>query len=392
MFADDLVRRNVFTEPYALPLFPMKDISPYHPGLEVGYVRDGRSGGEYWSGAAMVPWLKKERERGRIALPNVECTVTDDAQLVACLRAAYAYGVRFTTLYNWHMRTNTAALLKEFADSIDIPPGIGWQPGSDDAGRNGPGSYAREFAAGPAAFGVNRVELFPFPGTNLTDGMRVTIRDIEPGELETTTVAFTPPSPARDNGPVVVLLPTMFRQEPGHRYELSVETGRPGVLRLSPDRMVAARLTADIILERARSLRIEDWQDAGDIIASVRERGEQQTANHYAQEALEDADRLLNLGRPREAYHAAVRCEQLLLPSSFDLPLPGGQLSPYPVTVRCPEGSVRAVIRTFDDHSAIVSIRSAVAQRVSVRLGDSGKTAEVPPGESMDFSLTAPGR
>jgi hypothetical protein len=43
VFASDLARRNVFTEPYAMPLYPMLDVTPFHPGLEVGYVRDGRS-------------------------------------------------------------------------------------------------------------------------------------------------------------------------------------------------------------------------------------------------------------------------------------------------------------------------------------------------------------
>src|SRR5205823_6527101 len=100
-FAEDLARRNIFTEPYAMPLFPLNEVNSAHPGLELGYVSDGRSGGEYWSGAAMLPWLLKERERGRIALPNLECSGATNDELLTCLRAAYACGARFATLYNW---------------------------------------------------------------------------------------------------------------------------------------------------------------------------------------------------------------------------------------------------------------------------------------------------
>lgn len=385
VFADDLVRRNVFTEPYALPLYPMKDISPYHPGLESGYVRDGRSGGEYWSGAAMLPWLEKERERGRIALPNVECTVTDDAQLVACMRAAYAYGARFTTLYNWHMRTNTAALLKEFADSIDHPPAIGLIPSGEGRVTSAWGTYTREYRAPPCAFGVNSVELFPSPGADLSGGLRVALRDID--SAGSGLISMTIAHPIVETGRLVIQLPGMFLQEPGRRYMFTVETHSPGVLRTASGGEIAVRLYPDIVIERLRSLTIEDWQDAADIIASVALRAKSGAGTRYTREALEESRRLFEGGRPCEAYRAAIRAEQLLLPAAFDLPEHGGKLSPYPVTVIAEGGPLRATIGRIGPGSAVVLLRSPVAQRVRVRCEGYVKTTDLPAGETVELDF-----
>jgi len=40
-YAVDLARRNLFTEPYAMSTFPTSGITPFHPGLELGYVAEG---------------------------------------------------------------------------------------------------------------------------------------------------------------------------------------------------------------------------------------------------------------------------------------------------------------------------------------------------------------
>ncbi len=387
-FALDLVRRNVFTEPYALPLYPMMDLTHLHPGLEVGYVRDGRSGGEYWSGSQMLLWLQKERERGRIALPNVECTVTDDAQLVACLRAGYAFGARFSTVYNWHPRPNAAELLKRFADSIDVPPFVAWLP--VPGGADSSVSSIRRYTAPDVGFGVNCVELFPHAGAVLPPRVRITLRDVEPGAES--SVSLTIATAANKSGTIVANLPGFFRQIPGRQYELVVEgRGNTGAgFAAAPDGRIAVRLTSDLLRERWRSILIGDWQDADDIIASLKRSHAASTQSRYAAEALAGAERLFSAGRIREAYRAAIRAEQISLPAAYEIGAPGGRLTPYPVEIRCPQGSVRAEIRSWDSRGGVVSLRSAVGQSVTMRLGASRTTVDLAPGEVKDCALGAP--
>src|SRR2546423_15570650 len=107
----------------------MKDVNSARPGLELGYVADGRSGGEYSSGAAMLPWLLKERERGRMALPDLDCGAAEsDEEVIACLRAAYACGARFATLRNWSKRTNFPRSVSRFAQSLVMPATVFFIP------------------------------------------------------------------------------------------------------------------------------------------------------------------------------------------------------------------------------------------------------------------------
>jgi hypothetical protein len=392
IFAADLVRRNLYTEPYAMPCYPMKEVSAFHPGLEVGFVRDGRSGGEYWSGAAMLPWLLKERERGRIALPNLECTGANDEQLVACLRAAYACGARFATLYNWHYRSNIADLLKAFTDSIEgnlrfTIYDLRLEPAIENPKSRIENS--REYVAPPGAFGVNRIDLFPVPGFTRPVPVRVTLRDADPARADSVSVTTTLTPSSSSLTPSVVYLPTLFPQEPGRRYALTVESAgapSPNLLPASAGRF-AARLTADIAFERARSLAIEDWQDAADLLSSLRERHAHSDQSRYAKEALEEAERLFSANRPQDAYRAAIRAEQLSLPAASDLPTPGGRLAPYWITVLCPAGPVRAVITTYADRMAVVSIRSAVTQTVTVRWGGFETTAALSPDIPAEITL-----
>lgn len=395
-YSTDLVRRNVFTEPYALPLYPMLDLTSLHPGLEVGYVRDGRSGGEYWSGAQMLHWLQKERERGRIALPNIECTVTDDAQLVACMRAAFAFGARFSTVYNWHPRPHAADLLKRFADSIDVPPHTAWLPASPGAARPEAApadsfrSLVRHYTAPDVAFGINCVELFPLAGAVLPPRVRITVRDLEPGALAAVavTVAVAHRRPDRA-GTILARLPAFFRQMPGRRYELVVEgVGRASSgFAAAADGRIAARLTSDILRERWRSLLIEDWQDADDIIGSLKRRLAESAQSRFAVRALAEAERLFAAGRVREAYRAAIRAEQVANPAAFDIEAPGGGLEPYPVQVSCPDGRVRAVVRSCDEKSAVVELSSTVRQTVTVRLGARKTSVTLTPGDMKVCAL-----
>jgi hypothetical protein len=389
-FATDLLRRNLYTEPYAMPLYPMKDISPYHPGLEAGYVRNGRSGGEYWSGATMLPWLLKERERGRIALPNLECTGANDEQLVACLRAAYACGARFMTFYNWHYRDNITDLLRAFVESIEAPTGMAFEPASSGrrmrrpyniSASDNPAELVREYIAPPGAFGINRIELFPKDASKPIP-IRLRLRDAERTRIQEIRVtALLTADP--------ILLPTLFHQEPGRKYILTIEALERAPLDLSPaeDGRFAVRLAADIALERLRSRMIADWQDAVDLIESVRLFHLAASQTLFSRQALEDAENHLAQNRPQEAYRAAIRAEQLSLPAVFELPKGGGRLAPYWVTVLCPEGPAQATIRVYAETTAVVSIRSAVQQTVTLRWGTSETTATLSPDIAAEISL-----
>jgi hypothetical protein len=381
-FANDMIRHNIYTEPYAMPLFPMLDVTSLHPGLEAGYVHNGRSGGEYWSGATILPWLQKERERGRIAVPNIECTVVNDPQLVACLRAAYAFGSRFITLYNWDYQRTIAPLLRAFADSIEEAPRLEWGPGlllNQSKGQS-EAVLSREYVAPPDAFGINCVELFvtgkgPLP-------VSVTLREADTTVArEVCVTAVLTPSTSRSLQRVAIILPTFFLQKPGRRYTLSVAARTEGRARLalSPDGNIAARLSSDLRRERARSLVIEEWQDAADLLQSVRDFHAHTTQSSYATEALKGAEKLFAELQPRESYRAAIRAEQLSLPAMFDVPSLGARLAPYPISVVCSRGGVRATITSCSEGKAIVSIRSAVAQTVTLKSKTSSATAALSP-------------
>ncbi len=384
-FAPDLPRRNLYTEPYAMPLFPMKGVSPYRPGLEVGLVRNGRSGGEYWSGATMLPWLLKERERGRIALPNLECSGADPSQVQAGLQAAYACGARFATIYNWQARAGAPKMLRAFADSIDKPAGSEFP--SVAIGRGA--KWEREYVAPPDAWGINRIELYP--QDRAAGPIRVSLRDMERGEEATvnTTPAMEPNAKV-----AVVLLPTLFHQEPGRRYLLSVEaldtTNRDPVFGVASDIKIAARLVADIRMERTRSQSIAAWQDARDLLDSLKETHDKGGQSLFAREALERAETLFTAGRAEDAYNAGIRAEQLTLPASFALPAPGGRLAPYWITILCPNGPVRATITTYSPLAATVILKSPIAQRVTMRWGSLDTTAALTANVPAEITLVQP--
>ncbi|MEW6511194.1 MAG: hypothetical protein AB1428_09575 [Bacteroidota bacterium] len=366
IFAGDLVRRNVYTEPYGQTLYPMMDISPFHPGLELGFVRDGRSGAEYWSGSTMLHWLQKERERGRIALPNLECTVTDEGPLVACLRAAYAFGARFITVYNWHPRANAKELLGRFADSIDQRPGMWWKPEKSVVNSQ---KSERVYFAPDNAFGVNRVVLYPAQFQRPAS-LRLTLKEDDVTDGAEVAVTGELGALRAEDMSVAIDLPTFFLQTPGRRYALVVEgTGEGFTLARAADGWIAARLESDLIGERRRSLLIEERQDAVDLIASLKRRHDGTLQSPYAAEALAEAEKLLESGESREAYRAGIKCEQISLPAAYELESPGGRLDPYPVTIRCQDGPVTATITSCDGRTATLMLRSPITQSITARLG-----------------------
>lgn len=383
VYARDLPRRNLFTEPYAMPLFPLKDVTPYRPGLEVGCVQGGRSGGEYWSGATMLPWLLRERERGRIALPNLECSGADDPQLLACLQAAYAMGARFATLYNWQVRPDASKMLRAFADSIAAPAGLDFPPAANGAGAK----WEREYVAPPSAWGVNRIEVYPRRAEPAP--VRVTLRDMESGAESsvTTVLAGSDASPT-----AAVVLPQPFHQVPGKRYLLAVVPlgTKPLSFAIASDLKIACRLLADLPLERERSHLVESWRDARDLLDSLRNIHDHSEQSLFARDALEKAEALFEGGTPDESYTAGIRAEQLTLPAAFALPAPGGRLAPYWISLANAKAPVRATITAYSAQAAAVVLRSPVAQRVTVRWGSAETSVNLAANVAAEISLVQP--
>jgi len=386
VFADDLTRRNVFTEPYAMPVFPMRGVNPLRPGLEVGYVDDGRSGGEYWSGATMLPWLIKERERGRIALPNLECTGADDGQLQACILAAYAHGARYATLYNWHHRSNIGDILSRVAGSIG--KGLGGLEQTGDVERQGTVAGEVAFKGGPDAFGVNVLKAVANGGTAAGTVLRLGIRTLDEKPERQASASVRIASASEGPLPIAVRLPLMFSVRPGEHYGVSVES-------ISPPAAIAKGVSgigafADVRLERLRSLTIEDRQDAEDILGSLDRRNREPWTNDEARSRLGLARRLLESGRAVEAYRAAIRAEQLMFPASFTITEPGGTLKPFPVEVTCPEDRVRVTVNTLTRELASVTVLSHSAQKVRVRYRGHATDVDVTPEVPVRVDLEAP--
>lgn len=379
-YHDDLTRRNVYTEPYAMPCFPMQKISQWHPGLEVGYVLDGRSGGEYWSGATMLPWLLKEREMGRIALPNLECTGCDDGQLLACLRAAYACGARYATLYNWSYRSNITELLSAFARTLVAPALVLDAPASG-------GTATRRVWIGPAdAFGTNRVTVTVARGSGR---FRVRVHEVDaPLGRDVGVWVSVPSGPPRE---LSVDLPSLFSVVPGGRYEVVVEIAPDSDLAFaaSADGQLAVRIEADVAQERARSLAIADPVDAMDLLDSVAWAHSHGARTDAAAEALAEARRLLDEGHSRDAYRAGIRAEQLSLPATFDVLAPGAQLGPLPVRVRFRSGTVRVRVLKLFRRGVDLAVTSPVAQVVTASWGGERVSTSVRPGAPMQIGLVA---
>ena len=388
----DITRRNLYTEPYAMPCFPMKDISSYHPGLEAGYVREGRSGGEYWSGATMTPWLLKEREMGRIALPNLECSGADDAQLNACMQAAYACGARFATLYNHASHKNIAGTLKSFA--MTLQTGSVQQEFLPDILVNGSSSLTvranspliRQYTAPAAAFGINSIGLWLSNALSSPADVRVTLRDPANGQLLRESITMPGNTPA---GPVSLFISTLFPQSPGKVYVISIDSPDNSAAQFAsaPDGEIAVRLGADLKRERTRSISLQIERDARDILDSLSSRVKIAYPRTPSASMLLRAQKALKSGRPAQAYMAAVRAEQLMLPSAFVVKTPGGKLSPYAVSVYCSGGAVQAVLRQWSDQSVTISLRSDKTQQIILKSGSRRTKVQLAPGVAQEVTF-----
>ncbi|MEP6754805.1 MAG: hypothetical protein ABJA67_04825, partial [Chthonomonadales bacterium] len=386
-FERELVRHNIFTEPSALPMFPLKEYGNTHPGMELSYVQDGKPGAEYRNGAALA-WLAKQREFGRTAAPWIDATDQKQTDIVHALMCAYISGGRFANLVEVGSSKIIDAAIKQFAANIDKFPGDSFPIFKGIALGTVPSAprWAREYAASPRALGINRIEITPV-GSAPDSLYTVTVRSLDVANPDYITVTSMGEKTAR--GSLVFYLPTVFEQVPGKRYNFSVATadGSSFSLERAEDTYAAVDYGLDLILERARSLAIEDRRDAEEILAYLKSYHQRAPQSTFAREALLNANEYLTAGHALEAYVAAVKAEQLSLPASFQLPPGGGRLVPYWINATTAEGPVKITIKSYDADAAEVSIVSATKQTVKLRWDAIETTAECNPGVSVDVSL-----
>ncbi len=375
---------NIYTEPYAMPLYPLKEVTEWHPGIELGSVENGCSGGEYWNGAEMLSWLLKEREFGRTALPNLECTgAKNEDELIGCLQAAYATGCRYVTLFNWPYVKNLSALLQRFETTIEEPTGVMDSPSSGVAARPLNQPIFRSYAAPTGSFGINRIDL-SLAGAPCT--IVVSLRDIATDHnLFTITVPVVP-----NSGWLSIYLPTLIPQKPGFNYRVAVEhiSGPIPSVRLSPDGSPAVRILADIAAERARSLIVENWEDPFNLIHRLSTSVNWKEQNAYSRYDWNASLSAYANNEPVTSYRLAVRAQQLANPSHYIVENPGGALAPFPVTIRC-QKPTRLTITSISPAQLALQVRSGHPEAVQLIWSGITRRVSLTPGVSTSITLTA---
>jgi hypothetical protein len=383
----DLARRNIFTEPYGDLVYPMKQVSEFHPGLEVGYVRDGRAGGAYMAGS-IAKWLWKQRERGRTALPNLECSGAGrPGALAGCLLSAYAYGVRYATLYNTASAPDAPGEMAAFVQAIEKPISLAATSAKVGDERK---SDTYEVRVPEQAFGFNRIDLKGVvPGTDLS-GAILELVDVKSGDI--LSVALSSQNALQAGGNVAVRLPTLFFVTPADTIRAIVRARAATAIPASGGwwkRVEGVSFSCDAAAERARSLVVQQWQDTVDLLESIgrlHSSSQQPPASKTAYQSAQSEFDDLHIS---EAYAAGIAAEQVALPCRFTVPAPGRRLVPYWINVDC-SAPVEAKLATYGDRSASVVIRSQTAQTVTLRWGGKSVEAKLTAGIPASLEITRP--
>jgi hypothetical protein len=386
-FSDDSVRHNIFTEPYGMPLFPMKETTSYRPGIELGYVRDGRPGAAWFSGSTMWRWLQRQREMGRTALPNLECTGSRDADdFAGAVAAAYASGARWVTLYNAHHATWFADGIQRAVQWLERPYGFSAPPaGSEPLTRT---QTERTFTAARGQFGANRIELYPSEGSPVPPTFLVEIRSAHT-PTESLICRVQPRRRELADSPYVLHLPTTFATTPGEQYIVRAATvdGASVKLRPAADGMPALRVVQDVGWERQLSLLVQDWRDAADILRDVEQQAARTPQISAVRDRIAEAKAQFSAGRPQAAYRTAVAAQQACLPAGFSVSAPGGRLNPYFVNLQFGEGTVYARMRLYDTRQCTLQLRSTIDQKAELTWGASRLSVRLTAGVPAEVSL-----
>jgi len=207
-------------------------------------------------------------------------------------------------------------------------------------------------------------------------------------------VVMSAPTQAGSASPkltVTAALPVMFHQTPGSRYAVTVVVPENSdwLVAKADDGQAAIAVGTDLRCERWRSMAVADWQDADDIIEAVGRKSVGDSANRYAMEWLDQAKAHRKALRPRKAYAAAVRAEQLLYPCTFVVAEPGAELKPFPIRVECPDERVQITVRALSPETASLTVSSTARNTVTIRYGRSRTTVQLTAGMPVAVDIDA---
>lgn len=292
----DRLWHEVYSHAFASPAFPMDQVTRYHPALEWNRLRGCRTGIEDVPTPA-VSYLSAAREWGRWAQVNFEENNgkgTD--QHLRALRAAYAFGARFYTFYNWqtiNKEGRWADYVRKFC--ADAPESNVVERHESDGL-----SYV---TAKLHAFNIDTPS--DWPAFNVID-MTVT----KPGEYELRV--YDSPEKTRllgfrvksipQFGAIVFDLPNCVPLDDRRQVYVTVARtdGKEFGLLMNPGNQWIGTLRLDSRREREQSLLVCWRADAKSLVDELAKQGVQ---------GLPAVRELYESGRYRRAYEAAVRLE-----------------------------------------------------------------------------------
>jgi hypothetical protein len=373
-FPADMLRHNIHSEIYSRKQEPY--YSPVYPSTAQGVVKRGRPGAQYISLADFTPGgyhhLRKLREFGRIANPNLENSVSTHApDKTLLLREAYVNGSRYTTPYNW--RTAAPDESKDWIDPFldDMTPWDVVHDATPDGRLRDRRTVTQTFTAGELRL-ANRIDVRldrvgPAAALRLTlrDGDRVvTMRHLGAAEIRPGWVSFHLPIEQLDRGREYTI---EIEQVDGERPAYAYPTAGGDLL---------YKVGLDMELERTRSLVIQWRRDAADAIENVSE--EATGGDRHANALLDAARQALAADRYADAYRLAIRADSLRFPVLYQS---RGQatLDPFPVTVRS-EGDVDVDVAAHEpgsDGGLTMTLRGYAAGAVDVTLRNPPSGARV---------------
>jgi len=294
--ANDALWHEVYSHAFPNPVFPMEQVTSYHPGLEWNRLQGCRTGIEDMAAPAAA-YLGVAREWGRWSQINYEENNGKGAEWhLRALRASYAYGARFYTFYNWQSINSEGYWIKyvqRFCE--DKPVNVIWENG--DKGASVVTSLSHAFVIDTP---------FEWPLMNEVD-----LNVNQPGDYIVTVYD----SPDKDRvlgyrrrtvlkaGLARFDLPNSISIDDRKQVYITISRidGKTFGLLISPDNKPVGSLCCDYSRERAQSLLISWRADAESLISELKGRNAK---------SLAPAGKLLKSGSYRRAYEAEVKVEK----------------------------------------------------------------------------------
>lgn len=355
-------RHQIYTEPYGYRFYPYWDVT--RPMMQVGVVRGARPGAQ-WYTTDFVPYLRRQRELGKTANPNFEWTgIAGEDDAVSSLRAAYAFGVEFVTLYNWTGDVDRAKrVLERYGREFPVAFGFSGQLRATESG-----VYRQAFRPRGDLHVLNVLDVkageLPASPVVVTLSRRVFLSE-EP------VVSFAvPPAHAQllEDGFVRLRLPEMWLPTDSN-YVVQVAAGAWPLadaveVRLGLD-LVRARGHSRLIQARGEALRLLDLLDPVHELDHAERGGEIAWQGRGPVAWVEEAKALLAQGEFAKAVEAMLIADGLRLPARFLLEPGQSFVFPWGATLTA---AARTLLTIFEVHET----ESGVEARLSLRQAGEG--------------------